>query len=114
MVAWCRGLLQATRCTSWSSRRGGVESAWDQQRQRAPWRRWRIEVILWPPGGAQPAPPTEGHSLPLRSIRIDDHDPFEQVADLFKQILLERREQESKQPVLEREDPEVLRETLDL
>lgn len=43
-----------------------------------------------------------------------DHDPFEQVADLFKQILLERREQESKQPVLEREDPEVLRETLDL
>ena len=69
-----------------------------------------------PWGIAQPAPPTEGHSLPAaRSIPLMfDHDPFEQVADLFKQILLERREQESKQPVLEREDPEVLRETLDL
>lgn len=67
-------------------------------------------------GIAQPTPPIEGHSLPAaRSFPLMfDHDPFEQVADLFKQILLERREQESKQLVLEREDPEVLRETLDL
>lgn len=67
-------------------------------------------------GIAQPTPPIEGHSLPAaRSFPLMfDHDPFEQVADLFKRILLERREQESKQLVLEREDPEVLRETLDL
>ena len=45
---------------------------------------------------------------------MSDHDPLEQVADLFKQILLERREQETSQPVVPRVDAAALRAQLDL
>ena len=45
---------------------------------------------------------------------MSDHDPLEQVADLFKQILLERREQEASQPVVPRVDAAALRAQLDL
>ena len=43
-----------------------------------------------------------------------DNDPLEHVADLFKQILLERRDQESHTPVLPRAQADELRAKLDL
>lgn len=41
-------------------------------------------------------------------------DPLEHVAELFSQILVERREQEARQPVVPPSDPETLRNALDL
>ena len=41
-------------------------------------------------------------------------DPLEHVADLFKQILLERKAQETCEPVVPPTDPAVLRAVLDL
>lgn len=43
-----------------------------------------------------------------------DLDPLEHVARLFKQILLERQAQEARQPVVPPQDPDALREVLDL
>ncbi|MFT4513701.1 MAG: glutamate/tyrosine decarboxylase-like PLP-dependent enzyme [Planctomycetota bacterium] len=43
-----------------------------------------------------------------------DLDPLEQVAELFKRILLERKDQEARQPVVPPRDPETLRDILDL